>query len=95
VRRFAIIILFLLGCSSPQIKPPQIEPTFTEQQLAEPLNACQRGKYYKLIKTRNDMIFYIYSGDADNAEQAAKNLIIVDGMITEMLVKSFDKKCKN
>lgn len=93
MRYVLIIALFLLGCGSAQLQvPPNTEPTATEQYIAQPLNACQRGKYYILIKYRHDMLFYLNSNDKDVALQAAKNLQQVNMMIDEITVLSLHRK---
>lgn len=81
-----IITFLLLSCNSQLQKPPYVEPTIIEQRIAEPLNYCQRGKYYAMIKYRHDMLFYLNSNDKEVALQAAKNLKIINNMIDEMTV---------
>jgi len=98
MRCVLILALLLLGCGSTQLQVPQnIEPTIIEQKIAEPLNACQRGKYYAMIKYRHDMMFYLNSEDKDVALQAAKNLEKINKMIDEMVALGIhrrnNKKC--
>ena len=92
MRYLLILILFVLGCGSAQLqKPPETEPTIIEQRIAQPLNACQRGKYYTLIKYRHLMLFYLNSDDKDVALQAAKNLQQVNIMIDEFVVLGINR----
>jgi len=98
MRYLLILALFLLGCGSAQLqRPPETEPTIIEQQIAQPLNACQRGKYYALIKHKHDMLFYLNSNNKDVALQAAKNLKKINDMLDEMtalgITRSNNKKC--
>jgi len=98
MRRTLIIALLLLGCGSAQLQvPPNTGPTAIEQRIAQPLNSCQRGKYYSLIQYRHEMLFYLMSEDEEVALQAARNLQAVNMMIDEMTVigmdRSNNKKC--
>ena len=94
MRYYLMIIVSLLGCSTTQLQtPPKTEPTIIEQQLAEPLNYCQRGKYYRLIEYKHDMIFYLNSNDKDIAIQAAKNLQQVNEKLNQLLLKAQNKGC--
>jgi hypothetical protein len=92
MRYVLIILLSLLGCSHTRLQhPPNTEPTLIEQKIAQPLNYCQRGKYYTLIKYRHDMLFYLNSDDKDVALQAAKNLQTVNLMIDQMTVLGMER----
>jgi hypothetical protein len=87
-----IALLFLLGCGSVQLYVPlDTEPTIIEQKMAQPLNVCQRGKYYAMIKYRHQMLFYLNSEDKEVALQAAKNLQEINIMIDDMVIISLDR----
>jgi len=87
-----IILLFIFGCSPAKLqKPPEVEPTIIEQKIAGPLNQCERGKYYAMIKYRHDMYFYLNSDNKDVALQAAKNLKKINLMIDEITAKGIDR----
>ena len=90
---FLLFIIFIAGCSVPIIPPPpQFEPTLTEETNAICLNPCQRGRYYRLIQARKEMLFYIETSKNNIVTQeASRNLYIIDGYIEDLLVKG---KCK-
>jgi len=98
MRYVLIFVLLLLGCGSTQLqKPPETEPTSVEQQIALPLNACQRGKYYAMIKYKHDMEYFLNSNDKDVALQAARKLEEVNRILDEMtalgISRGNNKKC--
>ena len=84
-----MMFILLFGCSTPQLQIlPKIEPTITEQNIAEPLNYCQRGKYYRLLQYKHEMLFYLNSKDKATALQAAKNLQQVDEELNQLIIKA-------
>ncbi len=95
MRYLLILILFIFGCGATQLQvPPETEPTAIEQRIAEPLNACQRGKYYAMIRYRHEMIFYLNSDDEDVSLQAARNLQAINMMIDEMIILGIHRQDK-
>ena len=95
MRYILIILVLILGCSTTTLQTPlRIEPTVIEQKIAEPLNYCQRGKYYKLIQYRNDMEFYLNSDDPDVVREASQNLSEINEMIQQMIILSWTKQNK-
>jgi hypothetical protein len=95
MRYFFISILLLFGCGSAQLtKPPIIEPTIKEQQVAAPLNPCQRGKYYMLLEYKHDMVYYSNSNDEEIKLQAKKNLQEINELIERFITRSNKKQFK-